>query len=104
MAHRSITLEQLPTIVISVALLRTAFDRCTPFDCPSRVRFARCYPAYSWVSTPPDDVPMKFVANMLVFCLGSTDYVDRFALFFAGEQVAPYEMLMEFFAQTFVRT
>jgi hypothetical protein len=104
MAFHSVTLENLPKIMIPVALLRSAFEKCTPFDCPSRISFAQCYPAYSWVSTPPDDIPMKFVSNMLVFCLGCTDYLDRFALFFAGEQVAPYEVLLEYFSQAFVRT
>ena len=104
MAHRSITLEQLPSQVIPIAKLKQAFDKCTPFDCPSRSRLAFHYPAYSWGGANLEEISMQHVASVMHHCLHDTEYIDRFAFYFSGECVAPYEVLLDYFTQTFVRT
>jgi hypothetical protein len=104
MAHRLITLEQLPAQLIPITKLKQAFDRCTPFDCPSRSKLATYYPSYSWSGANPEEISMQHVAGVMHHCLHDTEYIDRFAFYFSGECVAPYEVLLDYFTQTFVRT
>lgn len=104
MAHRTITLEQLPAQMISINTLRQAFERCTPYDCASRTLLNHCYPKYSWDTSQPEDITMKHTVSIICYCLRTPEYLDRFALYFAGECVAPYEVLKEYLVQAFVKT
>lgn len=105
MAYRNITLEQLPSQTIPVNKLQEAFDKCTPFDSYTRVRLAHAYPSYSWRhSTSVEEISMEHVARVMHHCLQHTEYIDRFAFYFAGECVAPYDVLLAYFTQTFVKT
>jgi hypothetical protein len=104
MAHREITLEQLPLQKIPVETLRRAFEKCTPYDCPSQARFGTVYPIRTWVTETHDDITMERVAHVMCWCLGGSEYIDRFAFYFSGEKVAPYEVLLEYFTQAFVKT
>jgi len=104
MAHRTITLEQLPKQMISIRLLRDAFDKCTPYDCPSRTRLNYCYPQYSWDTSLPEDITMEHAVRVIHYCLSDTDYLDRFAFYFTGECVAPYDVIASYIAQPFVKT
>jgi hypothetical protein len=104
MAFHTITLSELPSKTISVQMLRSAFEKCTPYDCPSRMRLNSCYPVFSWDRSPLEDISMEHVSRVLLYCLGSTEYIDRFALYFTGECVAGYDVLHTYFTQTFVRT
>ena len=105
MAYRNITLEGLPSQMILVRKLQEAFDKCTPFDSYSRVRLASQYPSYAWRDTTSvEEISMAQVARVMHHCLHHTEYIDRFAFYFAGECVAPYEVLLAYFTQTFVKT
>ena len=102
MACRDITIEQLPSQMIPIRKLQGAFDRCTPFDSYARVRFAQ---EYMWRhATAMEEVSMEQAAKVMHHCLQHTEYLDRFAFYFAGECVAPYEVLLAYFTQTFVKT
>lgn len=100
MQYRYITSKQLPSEMIPVWMLYAAFDRCTPYDCPSREWLRKCY---SWA---PDatEVSMDHVARVMRYCLRDSEYVDRFVFYFAGECVGPYDVLKDFFAQAFDKT
>jgi hypothetical protein len=104
MAYRDITLEQLPSQMVSITKLQQAFDKCTPFDCPSRSRVANQYPSYAWPGANPEEISMAQVAKVMHHCLYNAEYIDRFAFYFSGEKVAPYEVLLAYFTQTFVKT
>jgi len=99
-----ITLEQVPKRMITVGVLREAFDMCTPYDCPSRVLFSRCYPERNWPGETPEDVSMEMVVKVFWYCMGHTAYLDRFIGFFAGHRVASYDVLNEYFVRALVKT
>ena len=103
MAFLSTTLEELPSKMIPFELVRTAFDKCTPYDCPSRSRFWTSFPERSWGPTYTDDIPMEQVAKILCNCLPTSADIGRFALFFAGERIASHEVLLAYLTQTFIR-
>jgi hypothetical protein len=103
MAFLLITLEQLPSTMIPFELVRTAFDKCVPYDCPSRSRFWTSFPERSWGPTYTDDIPMERVAKILCNCLPTSADIGRFALFFAGERIASHEVLLPYLTQTFVK-
>ena len=103
MAFQAITIEELPSKMIPIQMLRTAFEKCTPYDCPSRIRLRTCQPVFSWDKNPLDEISMEQVSKVLVYCLGDTEYIDRFAMHFTSEYVASYDVLHAYFAQTFVR-
>ena len=105
MACRTITLEQLPSVTIPIRKLQSAFDRCTPFDSYARIRLMQEYPSYAWRDTSSiEEISMEQAARVMHHCLRHTEYLDRFAFYFAGESVAPYEVLLAYFTQTFVKT
>ena len=103
MAYRYITDKQLPNEMIPVWMLRKAFDQCTPYDCPSRAWFNACYPSFSWISDPTESVTMEHVARVMRHCLRDAEYIDRFAFYFTGECVGPYDVIYSYFNQTFVK-
>ena len=98
------TLEELPSKMIPFDTLRRAFDKCVPYDCPSRSQFWRSFPERSWGEVHADDIPMERVARVLCNCLPTSEDIGRFAMFFVGERVASYEVLLAYLTQTFVRT
>ena len=104
MAHRNITLEELPKQMISIRMLRNAFEKCTPYNCPSRPRLNSCYPYYSWDTTPAEDITMAHAVRVIHYCLLNPEYIDRFALYFTGECVGPYNVISSYLTQTFVKT
>lgn len=103
MAFLLITLEELPSKMIRFDTLSKAFDKCVPYDCPSRSRFWRSFPERSWTPVHTDDIPMERVAKVICNCLPTSGDIGRFAMFLTGEQVASYEVLLEYLTQTFVR-
>lgn len=104
MDFKLITLEQMPQRMISVKILREAFEKCTPYDCPSRALLNTCYPLRSWANEDPEDIPMEKVVRVLWYCMGHTEYIDRFVGFFAGYRVAGYDVIKDYFIQALVRT
>ena len=105
MAYRDITLEQLPSQMIPIRKVHESFDKCTPFDSAARIRLAQQYPSYAWRDTASvEEISMERVARVMHHCLQHTEYIDRFAFYFARECVAPNEVLLAYFTQTFVRT
>jgi hypothetical protein len=104
MAHRDVTLEQLPKQMISIRMLREAFEKCTPYNCPSRTRLNYCYPQYSWDTSPSEDITMEHAVRVIHYCLSDTEYLSRFAFYFTGECVAPYDVIATYISQTFVKT
>jgi len=100
----NITIDEIPTKTIKVSTLRTAFERCTPYDCPSRGRFATCCPSHSWILETPEDITMERVARILVYCLSDSEDLSRFALYFTGERVASFEVIQRYLTQAFVKT
>jgi len=104
MAFLLTTLEELPSKMIPFELVHKAFDTCTPYDCPSRSRFWRCFPDKVWGVAHTDDVPMEQVAKVICNCLPASADIGRFALFFAGERIASHEIILNYLLQTFVRT
>jgi hypothetical protein len=103
MDFQKVTLEQMPQRMVAIETIREAFDKCTPYDCPSRRAFAQYYPKHSW-GPEPEDIPMEKVVRVFWHCMGHTEYLDRFIGFFAGVRVARYDVLKEYFVQAFVRT
>ena len=104
MAFLLTTLEELPSKTIPFDVLRTAFETCVPYDCPSRSLFWRCFPDKVWGVAHTDDVPMEQVAKTICYCLPASADIGRFALFFAGERIASHEVLLTYLLQTLVRT
>ena len=104
MDFQLVTLEQMPQRTISVAKLREEFETCTPYDCPSRRLFDTCFPVHSWATEVPDDVPMQKVVAIFWYCMGHTEYLDRFIGFFASCRVASYDVIREYFVQALVKT
>ena len=100
MAFNALTLDDLPKQMISIRMLRAAFDKCTPYDCPSRSRLVSYHP---WYESPTDDISMEHAAKVIHSCVPH-EYIDRFAFYFAGEGVAPYEVIAKYLAQTLVKT
>ena len=99
MAFNTITIDEVPKQMIPVRMLKSAFDKCTPYDCPSRARLHTCYP---WYVSPMDDISMEHVARVIHSCVPE-EYIDRFAFYFAGECVAPYDLIIKYLTQTFIR-
>ena len=103
MANRDITLEEIPKQLISIRLLRSAFEKCTPYDCPSRCRLNAFYPYYTWDTASVEDISMENAAKVIHSCVPQ-EYLDRFALYFTGECVGPYEVILAYLTQTLVKT
>jgi hypothetical protein len=101
MSFNSVTIEQIPKIEISVSMLRDAFVACTPFDCPSRSRFAACYP-YSW-NDANEKITMERAASVMCHCLQTTENLSRFIFFFTGERIASYDVVSEYLIQAFIK-
>jgi hypothetical protein len=103
MAFLTLTLEDLPKRLISIRVLRGAFDKCTPFDCPSRSRLNAFYPYYTWDTASGEDISMEHAARVIHSCVPH-EYLDRFALYFTGECVGPYDVISTYLTQTLVKT
>lgn len=103
MDFQLITLDQMPQRMVPVHTVRQAFEACTPYDCPSRTAFARCYPTNSWGPVNPDDIPMEMVVRILWYCLGDSQYLDRFIGFFAGARIASYDVLKAYLYRAFIK-
>jgi hypothetical protein len=103
MAFLTLTLDDLPKRLISITLLRTAFEKCTPYDCPSRTRLNAFYPYYTWDTAAMEDISMEHAAKVIHSCVPQ-EYLDRFALYFTGECVGPYEVILAYLTQTLVKT
>ena len=101
MTFHSVTLEEIPNVKISISTLRDAFVACTPFDCPSRSRFAACYPP-TW-NDANEKITMERAAAVMCHCLQASDHLSRFIFFFTGEQVASYDVVSEFLIQAFIK-
>jgi hypothetical protein len=103
MAFHTLTLEELPKRLISIRLLRSAFEKCTPYDCPSRSRLNAFYPYYTWDTAAMEDISMENAAKVIHSCVPQ-EYLDRFALYFTSEGVGPHEVIAQYLAQTLVKT
>ena len=103
MEFLSITLEELPSKTVPFDVLRRAFENCVPYDCPSRSRFATCFPGRSWGPVQIDDIPMERIARILCYCLPDSADIGRFALFFTGERIASHAVMTKYLTQAFIR-
>jgi hypothetical protein len=50
-----------------------------------------------------DEISMEHAAKVIHSCVPQ-EYIDRFAFYFAGEGVGPYEVIAQYLAQTLVKT
>ena len=101
MDFHSVTIEEIPNVMISIAMLRDAFVACTPFDSPARSRFAACYP-YTW-NDANEKITMERAASVMCHCLQTSENLSRFIFFFTGERIASYDVISEFLIQAFIK-